>query len=72
MKIFLDANILVSGILCMGNEHDLLIKNKKIVFVTSEDVIDETIQTITRKFPESLDLVTAFLKLLRLHIVSFN
>ena len=40
MRIFLDANILVSGIIFKGKEHDLLIKPNKAIFITSEDVLD--------------------------------
>jgi len=69
MRIFLDANILVSGIIFKGKEHDLLIKTKKATFITSEDVLDETMKTIKQKFPESSGLADAFLKILDLTVV---
>ena len=52
MRIFLDANILISGIIFKGKEHELLIKNKNIFFITSEDVLEETRAVIIEKFPE--------------------
>lgn len=69
MRIFLDANILVSGIIFKGKEHDLLIKTNKVTFITSEDVLDETMKTIKQKFPESSGLADAFLKILDLTVV---
>lgn len=69
LRIFLDANILVSGIIFKGKEHDLLIKTNKATFITSEDVLDETMKTIKQKFPESSGLADAFLKILDLTVV---
>lgn len=69
MRIFLDANILVSGIIFKGKEHDLLTKNKNILFITSEDVLDETRAAITKKFPESSELVDIFLTILNLTVI---
>jgi putative PIN family toxin of toxin-antitoxin system len=66
MRIFLDANILVSGIIFKGKEHDLLTKNKNILFITSEDALDETRAVIIKKFPESSELVDIFLNILNL------
>lgn len=64
MRIFLDANILVSGIIFKGKEHELLIKNKNLLFIASEDVLDETRAVIAEKFPESSELVEIFLNIL--------
>ena len=69
MRIFLDANILVSGIIFKGKEHDLLTKNKNILFITSEDALDETRAAITKKFPESSELVEIFLNILNLTVI---
>ncbi len=69
MRLFLNANTLISGIIFKGKEHDLLLKSDKVTFITSEDVIDETMKTIKRKFPESIELVDAFLKILNPEIV---
>ena len=69
MRIFLDASTIISGILFMGNEHDLLLKGNKATLITSEDVLDETRKTIEQKFPDDMALVEAFLKILRLQIV---
>lgn len=52
MRIFLDANILVSGMIFKGKEHELLTKNKNILFITSEDALDETKAAITQKLHE--------------------
>jgi putative PIN family toxin of toxin-antitoxin system len=64
MRIFLDANILISGIIFKGKEHELLIKNKNIFFITSEDVLQGTRAVIIEKFPESSELVEIFLSIL--------
>ena len=64
MRIFLDANILISGIIFKGKEHELLIKSKNILFITSEDVLEETRAVITEKFSESSELVEIFLNIL--------
>ena len=69
MRLFLDANTLISGIIFKGKEHDLLLKSDKVTFITSEDVIDDTMKTIKRKFPESIELVDAFLKIFNPEIV---
>jgi len=69
MRIFLDANTLISGILFNGKEHNLLTKNNRDTLITSEDVLDETMKTITQKFPESVGLVDAFLKILDLTVI---
>ena len=70
MRLFLDANILVSGIAFHGNEHKLLIKNTRtIVFITSEDALDETRKTLTIKFPNERNLIDTFLKILPLTII---
>jgi putative PIN family toxin of toxin-antitoxin system len=69
MRIFLDANILVSGILFKGKEHELLTKNKNILFITSEDALDEIRAVITEKFPESNELVEIFLSILNLTVI---
>lgn len=69
MRIFLDANILVSGIVFKGNEHDLLLKSNQVNFITSEDVVDEIIRTIQQKFPDYTGLVAAFLKIIEINIV---
>lgn len=68
-KIFLDANILVSGIIFKGKEYDLLTKNKNILFITSEDALDETRAAINKKFPESSELVDIFLNILNLTVI---
>jgi putative PIN family toxin of toxin-antitoxin system len=69
MRIFLDANILISGILFKGKEHELLIKNSTILFITSDDVLDEIKTVINQKFPESIALVDAFLSMLNITVV---
>ena len=69
MRFFLDANIIISGIIFKGNEHDLLLRRNKAMFITSEDIIDEIQKTFELKFPDEKELGNAFLKILRLEIV---
>jgi putative PIN family toxin of toxin-antitoxin system len=69
MRIFLDANILISGILFTGNEHTLLLKNSTITFIISEDVYEETLNVIEKKFSESRELAEAFISTVKPFIV---
>ena len=64
-RIFLDANTLVSGIVFRGFEHELL-KNGvpgDFELVTSEDVIEELVEVLERKFPKNAGLAREFLKI---------
>ena len=65
MKVFVDANTLISGIVFKGPEHEVLklvIKNMAEL-ITSEDVIGEVFEVVKRKFPEKTATLAEFLKL---------
>lgn len=47
-KVFLDANILLSGIFFEGNE-SMILDLVEIEFITSEDVVDELFKVIKKK-----------------------
>jgi len=54
-----------------GNEHRLLTEaaEKRITLITSEDVLDEVIKVLKRKFPEYNRLVVEFLKLIQIQVI---
>lgn len=70
MNVFVDANIIVSGIVFNGKEHKLLLKglSKRTQLITSEDVLDEVVGVLNKKFPEHAGLVKEFLRLIRVKI----
>ncbi len=70
-RIFLDANVLVSGIVFKGLEHELLKAGirKDAILVTSEDVIGELLEVLERKFPAKARLAGESLKLAEIKVV---
>lgn len=70
-RVFLDANTLISGIVFSGPEHQLLKLGirKQFELVTSEDVIEEIVEVINRKFPEKAFLVKEFLQLAEIKVI---
>ncbi len=70
-RVFLDANTLVSGIVFSGSEHTLLKlgTRKQFELITSEDVIEELVEVIDRKFPEKAFLVKEFIKLAEIRAI---
>ncbi len=73
MKFFIDANVLISGMVFRGNEYRLLlniIPGKSIhLFVTSGHVIDEIIRVMVAKFPKHLNLAKEFFSCLEIKVV---
>ena len=71
MRIFIDANILISGIVFEGNEREFLKKSisKEIQLVSSEDAISEVSKIIEMKFPEFLDVYRELLVILNIEII---
>ncbi|HEC95671.1 MAG TPA: putative toxin-antitoxin system toxin component, PIN family [Euryarchaeota archaeon] len=72
MRIFIDANILISGIVFEGNEREFLKKSisKEIQLVSSEDAINEVSKIIEMKFPEFINLYYELLTILDIEIIS--
>ncbi len=66
-KVFLDTNILVSGMVFAGDERKLLdaIIDGKVEMVLSADVIDEANAVLERKFPKHAVLFPLFLRLVK-------
>lgn len=66
-RVFLDTNILVSGMVFAGNERKLLdlIIDGKLGLVLSSDVIDEANAVLERKFPKHSVLFPLFLRLVK-------
>lgn len=71
MRVFVDANTLISAIVFRGNEHEVLklAIQRKAVLVTSEDVIGEVLDVLQRKFPPKTALVEEFLKLSEIQVI---
>ena len=71
MRIFIDANVLISGIVSEGNEREFLRKSitKEIQLVSSEDTINEVSKIIEMKFPEFLDVYRELLVILNIEII---
>jgi len=66
-RVFLDTNILVSGMVFAGNERKLLdaIVDGKLGMVLSTDVVDEANAVLARKFPKHAVLFPLFLRLVK-------
>lgn len=66
-RVFLDTNVLVSGMVFVGNERKLLdaIIDGKLGLVLGADVIDEANAVLERKFPKYVVLFPLFLRLVK-------
>ncbi len=71
MRIFVDANTLISAIVFSGQEHEVLklATKKSTKLITSEHVIEEVLDVLQRKFPTKLGLIEEFLKLSELEVI---
>jgi len=71
MRIFIDANVLISGIVFEGNEREFLKKSisREIQLISSEGVINEVTKIIEMKFPECIDLYRELLTILDIEII---
>lgn len=67
LKVFLDTNVLVSGMVFAGNERKLLeeIIDGKLELVLSSDVIDEANEVLKKKFPKQVVLFPLFLRMVK-------
>ena len=72
MRVFIDANTLISGIVFKGYEHEVmkLAAKKKAELITSEDVLQEVLGVLQRKFPSKAYLIEEFLKLSEIKIIT--
>ena len=71
MRLFIDSNILISGIVFAGYEHHLFKRGarREIEIIVSEDVIDESLAVLNRKFPAKAYLLREFLRLSEAKII---
>jgi predicted nucleic acid-binding protein len=69
MRVMLDTNTIVSGVVFQGSERHLLhvIYAQGHTLVLSEYVFQETKQVLTRKFPGKEFALEAWLQLKNLH-----
>lgn len=67
LRVFLDTNVLVSGMVFAGNERKLLeaIIDGKLELVLSSDVIDEANEVLKKKFPKQVVLFPLFLRMVK-------
>mgnify|MGYP001580827400 FL=1 len=74
MRVFVDANTLISAIVFRGQEHEVLklAMQKKVELITSESVIEEVLDVLQRKFPSKVGLVEEFLKLSEIQVILKN
>ena len=66
-RVFLDTNVLLSGIVFAGNERELLEAaiDGKLELVLSSDVIDEANEVLKKKFPKQVVLFPLFLRMVK-------
>ena len=71
MRLFLDSNVLVSGIVFSGAERWILLATFRgeHTFVISQDVQREVLEVIQQKFPRRREEAKEVLALLRVEIV---
>ncbi len=71
MRVFVDANTLISAIVFSGQEHEVLklAMQKKAELITSESVIEEALDVLQRKFPSKIGLFEEFLKLSEIQVI---
>ncbi|MFH0713025.1 MAG: putative toxin-antitoxin system toxin component, PIN family [Candidatus Micrarchaeota archaeon] len=71
MRVFVDANTLISGIVFRGLEHEVLklASKEKTELITSEDVINEVTAVLVRKFPRSSALFNEFIVSSRIQVI---
>ena len=71
MRVFLDSNVIVSGIAFRGNEHEILrfsfIRGSD--FVISDDVRDEALRVLRQGFPKVRADVEEIVSLVRAEVV---
>jgi putative PIN family toxin of toxin-antitoxin system len=69
MRIFIDANVIVSGMVFEGNERkSLTYGTEKKILVTSEHIIEEVRRTMEIKFPQK-ERIEEFLSILGIEVV---
>ncbi len=66
-RVFLDTNVLISGMVFRGNERKLLdaIIDNRLKLVISDDVLNETEMVFRKKFPQHRVLFPLFLQLVK-------
>lgn len=71
LRVMIDANTLISGIVFRGNEHKLLLLEESgvIKLITPEDAVNEVKDTLMVKFPEYAKLVDKFIELSGMEIM---
>ena len=71
IKVMVDANTLISGIVFKGNEHKLLVhgKAKGVELITPEDAVDEVKKVLGVKFPEYVKLIDIFIDAAEIKII---
>ncbi len=71
MKIFFDANVLISALVYDGNELEVIskAKNKEYEILISEHIVEEILRVMLEKFPEHSKLFTEFVELAGFEVI---
>ena len=70
-RLFIDTNVLVSGIVFDGNELEVMIKSLESgdeIYI-SEHILEEATRVFMKKFPKHLDMFEKFIELADIKIV---
>ncbi len=70
-RLFMDTNILISGIVFDRNELEVIIKSYESgdeIYI-SEHILEETTRVFMKKFPKHLDMFEKFIELADIEIV---
>lgn len=70
-RLFIDTNVLVSGIVFDGNELEIIVKSleKGYEIYISEHIIEEATRVFMKDFPKHLDMFEKFIELAEIKIV---
>jgi len=71
VRLFIDTNILISGIVFDGNELEIIIKSleKDDEIYISEHIIEEATRVFIKKSPKHLDMFEKFIELTDIKVV---
>jgi len=72
MRIFIDSNVLISGIVFDRNELELIIQSVEHGYqlYISDHILEECTRVFLRKFPDHVSLLDSFIQTARFKVVS--
>lgn len=71
-RIFIDSNILISGIVFDKNELEVIIQSVEHGFklYISDHIVEECTKTFLKKFPKNISLFDSFIQTARFNVIS--